>query len=56
MEDITINNKNYKIDTYGNISGWKGCLFSYDSAGYLEEIGIWKNTIITNYTFGYSYW
>ena len=56
MEDITINNKNYKLDTYGNISGWKGCLFSYDSGGYLEEIGIWKNNKITQYTFGYSYW
>jgi hypothetical protein len=56
MKDITINNKNYKIDTYGNISGWKGCLFGYDSGGYLEEIGIWENNIIKNYTFGYSYW
>jgi len=56
MEDITINNKKYKIDTHGNICGWKGCIFSYDSGGYLEEIGIWKNNIITNYTFGYSYW
>ena len=55
IEDITINNKNYKIDTYGNIYGYKGCLFSYDSGGYLEEIGIWENNIIINYTFGYSY-
>ena len=55
MEDITINKKIYKFDTYGNISGYKGCLFSYNSAGYLEEIGIWKNNRITKYTFGYSY-
>jgi len=55
MENIIINKKRYTIDTYGNISGYKGCLFNYDSAGYLEEIGIWKNNRIIEYTFGYNY-
>jgi hypothetical protein len=56
MEDITINSKHYKIDTYGNVSGYKGCLFGYDSSGHLEEMGIWENNNITKYTFGYSYY
>ncbi len=55
LEDIIINKKNYKIDTYGNVSGFKKCVFAYDSGGYLEEIGVFENNSITEYTFGYTY-
>jgi len=36
MEDITINKKIYKFDTYGNISGYKGCLLV------IIVLDIWK--------------
>ena len=57
LADITINNTNYKLDKYGNISGYKNCLFTYDSGHFLEEIGIWddNNHIIIEYEFGYTY-
>tara|TARA_B110000967_G_scaffold166103_1_gene174018 strand:+ start:865 stop:1179 length:315 start_codon:yes stop_codon:yes gene_type:complete len=55
LDDITIDNKRYKIDIYGNVSGYESCLFSYDSCGNLEEVGIWENGGITEYTFGYTY-
>jgi len=50
LGDIIINKKKYKIDTYGNVTGFKNCVFLYDSAGYLEEIGIFENNSITEYT------
>lgn len=55
LKDITINNKKYKIDEYGNVTGFKNCVFTYDSGGYLEEIGVFENNSITEYTFGYTY-
>lgn len=57
FEDLTINNKHYKHDKFGNITGYKSCLLVYDSGGYLEEVGIWdtENTKIVEYKFGYQY-
>ena len=57
LENITINKKSYKLDKYGNVSGYKNCIFGYDSGGYLEEIGIWdpENKMIIEYEFGYNY-
>ena len=57
LENITINKKSYKLDKYGNVSGYKNCIFTFDSGGFLEEIGIWdtENNRIIEYEFGYSY-
>ena len=57
LENITINKKSYKIDKYGNVCGYKNCIFTFDSCGELEEIGIWdaENYRIIEYEFGYSY-
>jgi hypothetical protein len=57
LVDITIKNKDYKLDKYGNTSGYKNCLFTYDSGHNLEEIGIWDdiNHMIIEYEFGYTY-
>lgn len=54
LGDIIINDKNYKIDKHGNVCGYKNCVFAYDSGGFLEEIGVFENNSITEYTFGYS--
>ena len=58
LDDIIIDDDHYKHDTYGNITGYKNCILGYDSALYLEEIGIWNNInkVITRYRFGYSYY
>lgn len=55
LKDITINNKDYKIDKYGNVTGFKNCVFLYNSVGYLEEIGVFENNSIIEYTFGYTF-
>ena len=57
FENITINNKTYKCDIYGNITGYRHCILGYDSNLDLEEIGFWDqvNNRIIDYHFGYSY-
>jgi hypothetical protein len=54
LADIIINKKKYKLDEYGNVTGFKKCLLDYDSGLYLEEVGVFENNSITEYTFGYT--
>ena len=57
FENLTINGKKYRYDRYGNITGYKHCLLSYDSNLDLEEIGFWDsfNNCIVKWHFYYSY-
>jgi hypothetical protein len=55
LTDILINGKIYRHDKYGLTTGYKNCLLLYDSAGYLEEVGILLKEKIVEYKFCYSY-
>jgi hypothetical protein len=57
FENLIINDKTYKYDRHGNITGYKHCLLSYDSNLDLEEIGFWDkdNHCVIEWHFGYSY-